>query len=433
MLRIVLLLIGAALATGCATNRDVTLVVENARVIVGDNSVLERANVAIAGERIVSVGTAPVHAPAARRIEAAGRTVLPGLIDTHTHLLMENLFAQPRSDAEIEEFMAERLPDRLRAFTAAGITTVISVGEFWPSMAEVSADVRSGELAGPRVYTSGPLFTAPDGHPASTFCGSMDRGGPNPWCRAQLTREVDTRQAVQTAVSALSKQGVDLIKFVYDASDGPEVNVLRAELVGELIDAAHEHDLRAYAHSLEASKAVTVIERGVDALVHLPAIFSSEVDADSVAQHMRMHDVSASTTLTTFDSAAGIVAELGDEETSGMLRGLLSGMRESLGAVAEVAPHLIALGTDAPHLPPAEAYHREIRLLSEAGLTREQILHAATKGAADYMGLGRELGTLEPGKFADLIIVEGNPLDELSALTGIVLVIKGGEIIAPSP
>ncbi len=144
MLRIVVLLVGAVLTTACATSRDVTLVVENARVIIGDGSTLERGNVAIAGDRIVSVGTAPVHAPGARRIDAAGRTVLPGLIDTHTHLLMENLFAQPRSDAEIEEFMTERLPERLRAFTTAGITTVASVGEFWPSMAEVSARLRNG-------------------------------------------------------------------------------------------------------------------------------------------------------------------------------------------------------------------------------------------------------------------------------------------------
>lgn len=160
--------------------QEPTLVIENGRVIVGDGTVLESGTIVVSGDRIVSVGTESESEefPGAARIDATGRTVLPGLIDTHVHVTMERLFEQPRSDEAMLTFVREGVPDRLRAYIEAGITTVMSPGEFWPFIEDVRRRIDSGELVGPRMRTAGSLFTAREGHPAVTFCGFLDTGGP---------------------------------------------------------------------------------------------------------------------------------------------------------------------------------------------------------------------------------------------------------------
>lgn len=90
---------------------------------------------------------------------------------------------------------------------------------------------------------------------------------------------------------------------------------------------------------------------------------------------------------------------------------------------------LVAFGTDAPWLGPSESLHGEIRLLGEAGLSPTQILLAATRGAAAHIGRSDDLGTLEPGKIADLIIVDGNPLEDLAALRSVEVVVREGEVV----
>jgi enamidase len=304
----------------------------------------------------------------------------------------------------------------------------MSAGDFWPFINDVSERIQSGDLTGPRVYTAGPLFTAPGGHPAATFCGIMDMRGPNPWCSEHLTEEVDTPEEVRAAVARLSRGGVNQIKFVFDGTSGPGVNDLEAELVEEIVTAAHEHGLRTYAHIFEIPKAITAIESGLDGLVHLPAVTSQPDETERLVRLMEAEGVAASTTLTTFDSMMEIAAEQGDDGLRDAMSGLLDGMKQTLARVNEVDEGLIVLGTDAPHLPPADAYHREIELVSEAGLTPERIIQAATRDAAKYLGLGDELGTLEPGMLADLIVVDGNPLADLSVLQEIRSVVKGGEI-----
>lgn len=101
----------------------------------------------------------------------------------------------------------------------------------------------------------------------------------------------------------------------------------------------------------------------------------------------------------------------------------------TLSALAAADAGLIAIGTDTPHLPPGDAYHREIRLIADAGLTPTEIVQAATRNAAIHMGLGDDLGTLEVGKLADLIVVDGNPLEDLSALSNVQMVVQGGEMV----
>ena len=429
MKRLLLLLVSLlSIPTGGEAD-DVTLLISNGRVIVGEGTVLERGHLAIAGERIAAVSAEPIEAPGAERIDATGTSVLPGLIDTHVHLTMEHLFEQPREDAVIEEFLTERLPERLRGFLEAGITTVMSTGEYWPFILDVRQRVESSEIAGPRISTAGKLLTGPNGHPLATFCGFLDIHGPNPWCREHLASELATEGEAREAVAGLADAGVDLVKFVYDAADGPGVGVLDGELVDDIVAAAHTHDLRAYAHVLEIPKALEAIEAGRDGLVHLPAVPAEEPAIERLVAAMRERRVPASTTLLTWADAADMLTRQGDEETAAALEGLLEGMRKVLARLVAADAGLVALGTDTPHLPAAEAYHREISLVSALGIPPPELLGMATRNAAEYIGLGAELGTLEAGKLADVLIVDGDPLRDLSALKRIVAVIRGGRVV----
>lgn len=429
MKRLVLLLVSLLVIPAVGEADDVTLLISGGRVIVGDGTVLEPGYVAVAGERIAAVSAEPIEAPRAQRIDATGKSVLPGLIDTHVHLTMEHLFEQPREDAVIEEFLAERLPERLRGFLEAGITTVMSPGEFWPFILDVRQRVRSGEIAGPRILTAGKLLTGPNGHPVATFCGFLDIHGPNPWCREHLASEVATESEARQVVAGLADAGVDLVKFVYDATDGPGVGVLDGDLVDDIVAAAHARELRAYAHILEIPKALEAIEAGLDGLVHLPAVPVEEAAIETLVAAMRERRVPASTTLVTWADAAEILARQGDETTAAALEGLLEGMRRVLPRLVAADPGLVALGTDTPHLPASEAYHREVSLVSVLGISPRELLGMATRNAAEYIGLGTELGTLEPGKLADVVIVDGDPLRDLSALQRVVAVVQGGRVV----
>lgn len=429
-LRSVLSCIGfLVLLTAPTAAQEPTLVVENGRVIVGDGTVLGRGSVVVAGDRILTVTDEPVEAPDAPRIDAAGKTLLPGLVDAHVHLLVGDMSSIPRGQSDLAAYVREELPTRLRAYLEAGITTVMSTGDFWPTIQEVRERIRSGEPRGPRVFTSGPVFTAPGGHPAVTVCGRPDSEGNNPWCREHMAVEVTSGREARAAVERLSEEGVDLVKMVYDSTSPPDVEQLETTVLREIVAAAHEHGLRAYAHINEIGDALTAVEAGLDGFVHVPFAGFSEGQRHKLVEAMAADGVTAATTSVVLESLRNRFANKGRNELAEWFSGNLKGRLHTIRRMAEADERLVVLGTDAPQLAPAEAFHREVRLLTEAGLAPAQIIRSATRNAAAHLDLDDDLGTLESGKLADLIVVDGNPLEDVSTLRNVELVVKGGEIV----
>ncbi len=161
------------------------------------------SNFMIKENRILAVENEVSSDAGSNVIDANGKTVLPGLIDTHVHLLVEEMASQPRSSEELETFIRNGLPDRLQAYLETGITTIMSTGDFLPAIKGVRDSIRAGNLSGPRIFTSGPVFTAQGGHPAVTVCGRFDEAGDNPWCREHISIEVETREEARKAVDSL--------------------------------------------------------------------------------------------------------------------------------------------------------------------------------------------------------------------------------------
>ena len=406
-----------------------TLVVENGRVIVGDGTVHERATVVIAGARILEVTEEAVAAPDARRIDAGGLTVLPGLIDTHAHLLVESFTSDPRSDRDLEVFTGGLMAERLSATLGAGITTLASMGDFWPPMRGVRERLRAGALEGPRVLAAGPVLTARGGHPAwGPMCGPWEGREANPWCRERLSLEVATPDDARRGVVRLAREGVDLVKMVYDDREPPVGSALEGHLVEEIVAAAHAHGLRAYAHVSEVGRALHAIDAGLDALVHVPTYAEGPAERRLLVERMRAESVTVASTLVVVDAMVRALSGPG-EDVDAAVDAALAPARETIALLLEAAPELIALGTDAVGGDPVAAFHGEVELLEASGLTASQVIRAATANAAAHLGRADELGTLHPGRLADLVAVDGNPLEDLAALRRVRVVVKDGAVV----
>jgi len=180
--------------TLAAAQPPAQLVIANVRVFTGERSI-ERATITVADGKIVRI-TADAPATTGVTIDGAGKTALPGLIDSHVHVLAG------ATEAETRAFIKERLPERLQSFPRHGVTTVKSVGDGTELILKIRQDLRDGTLAGPRLLVVGPVFTAPGGHPAVTVCSGSD------WCRAALGLEVDSEEEARRHVRRLVDAGV---------------------------------------------------------------------------------------------------------------------------------------------------------------------------------------------------------------------------------
>lgn len=416
-----------------ASSQDPTLVVENGRVIVGDGTVIEHGSVVVAGERIVTVTGEPVEAPSARRVDAAGNTVLPGLINAHVHLLVND--ANPAfsdfgsslraphpyaaNDSIVRAYVENDLPKKLVSFLEAGVTTIRSTGDYWPEILGVKARLLSGEFTGPRLEVVGPVFTA-RGHP-SQMC--RRNGQWNEWCRSHLVVQLEDPREAREAVRRVAESGVDGIKMVGWQHGG----LTNREVIRAVTAEAEERGIPALMHVYDSQDAFESLALGVDQFVHTPILGSNPTFNQRMLALMRETGAFAVSTISINDVFLESHRRSGRSEQAEAEAQKVHALKRAGLIYGEEG--LLVFGTDVPMLPPGEGLHRELRLLREAGLTPAQIITAATQAAAQQLGREQDLGTLEAGKLADLLVVDGNPLEDLSALRDVDLVVKGGEVV----
>ena len=210
----------SSLCFGSALAQD--LVITNARVIDGAGNVIDNGSVVVEGGRIASVGEGSADAGGAQSIDAGGMTVMPGLIDTHVHVLIG--LEIPPNQATLDAWIETQLQDALDGYLAAGLTTVGSSGDFL-EIVDVRERLRSGQLRGPRVLSAGQAFTAPGGHPSSTVCSGV------PYCVRALSIEVTDATDARENVRRLAAEGVDSFKIIYDSVMLPHAQLDREMMV----------------------------------------------------------------------------------------------------------------------------------------------------------------------------------------------------------
>ncbi len=392
-----------------ATPGQADLAISNVRVITGTGEVLSDAEVVVSRGRIVSVGRKQGETPARLKIDGRGKTLLPGLIDAHVHILLGRTVTDEESLAHL---IREELPGTMDGFLSHGVTTIRSVGDHWPQILEVRRGLAEGKIRGPRLLIAGPVLTAPGGHPASTVCRD------NEFCRAHLAAEISSEEEARQTVQELADGDIKVIKLVVDdfARFARSVPQLSFELVRVVIEEAHRHGIQVVGHIVEASTARQALELGLDGLVHPPV--AGEEEFDRLLSVLRERPVPVVSTLT-----------LGG--TRGQRR------KDVVKALAEAGVPIVA-GTDyvargqgqSHDWSPGGRTLREMELLVEAGLSAQAAIRAATRDAADHLGILDQTGTVEVGKTADLILVDGDPLADISALRSTELVLRAGQIVA---
>lgn len=429
------------LATSSGVAQD--LLITNARIVVGNGEIIAEGSISVAEGIIVSVSDDTDATPDAEVSDAAepgaavtdsavpgdeavdqvinarGMTVLPGFIDTHVHTMA---VAEGLTDeAALAAYIEDALPHLLGQMLATGVTTVLDTGAHFPAVLDVREALATGRLAGPRLLAAGPAFSAPAGHPAASICRD------NPFCRERLTIVVDDPDFARTSVAALAEAGVDVIKAVHQA--GAHLPVIRDEVIRAMAEEAEARDVPFYVHGTFFSGMVRAAELGVDGFVHVP--WRDQADAATSEAVFASAGIPITTTVSLHDSFV---------DAEGIKRTVMGGTfppaqdSDRAQAVANAgvlsdAGVSLAFGTDQQRLRPyPQAVLGEARALAEV-MTPKQVIAVLTLNAAEFLNLGEELGTLEAGKHADMVILDGDPLADISQLANVAVVVQAGRIV----
>ena len=410
------------------------VVLKAARLIDGTGApAITNAVVVIDDNRITAVGSAAsVNIPAnARVIDLGDVTLLPGFIDAHTHLIGRTL-GDPAGDnalvRDFESFGAILGVQNARATLMAGFTTVRNVG------AEGRFDDLALRKAIDEGWTQGPrMVTA--GHALGMRGGHCDENGFRPGLFDPGIEEgvADGPDEIRAAVRYQIKYGADVIKTcatggVLSEGDAVGATQYTFEELKAMVDEAHklERKVAAHAHGTEGIK--IAVRAGVSSIEH-----GSFLDEEGA----RLMKANGTYLVPTLSAAEGVERAA----KTGVLKGLRA--EKALAAAAAVRNAiklavanklLIAFGTDAGVIPHGSNAHEFQLLVEWGGMSNMDALVAATSSAAKLLGWEKNVGTLTPGKWADIVAVPGDPLKDIRATEKVMFVMKNGVVFKqPAP
>ena len=389
------------------------LAIVNGAIIDGTGAApIVGGTIIIQGDKIVAVGeTSTVSIPnQATVVDVADFTVLPGIINSHVHFTFD--------------------PLTRHNFLLEGVTAVCDLGTSLRCLSNFDRDCTLENQPAARGFKAGPMITVPHGYPGTfrNYCWHYP---------------VDTPAAARLAVEDLLEQGVDVIKISLEPGRPCQPwPVLTPAQVQIIADTAHARGKLVRAHVRQAAMLARALDAGVDVIEHTPLPFCMETELQMACQQgtlslqcqpafkaqldrMAAQKVVLVPTLTPHTWAINELPGLTPAERTAAINFSLEIISYFRSAGGEVA-----LGNDYGNPGANERMPlREMELLRQAGLTPMDVIVAGTKHAAYVSGHGHELGTLEPGKLADMIVVAGNPLADIEAMRNVVIVIKEGQII----
>jgi imidazolonepropionase-like amidohydrolase len=369
---------------------------EGARLIVGDGRVIENGTLVVDGAKIVQAGSG-IQVPAgAKRVSLAGKTVMPMIIDTHVHL-------SPSREALIRDL-------RMRAYY--GVSAAMSMGTDNYELLAIRSEAIPGAA---RFLSAGRGITMPE--PGRTSVPY--------W----VTTDVEARKAVQE----LAANKVDIVKIWVDTRD-KKYKKLSPELYGAIIDEAHKRGLRVTAHIFDMQDAKGLMRAGVDAFAH--GVRDQDIDEEVVTMFKQRPNLVLTPNLpdrgvkTDYGwLRTGLAAEeVGKLEATNYDRPTAQfffGIQARNLAKLNAAGVRITLGTDGNR---AWGPHEEMADMVAAGMTPAQVIVAATRNSAEFLRLN-DTGTLQAGKSADFIVLDANPLTDITNTRRISQVILRGEVV----
>jgi imidazolonepropionase-like amidohydrolase len=424
-----------------------------------DGKVLPNATVVIDGDKIERVAIGKQDAATlGRQIDCAGKFILPGYIDAHIHFFQSgDLFTRPdgadlnsvRPYKDEVAWIKSHLDDVFARYLRCGITSVVDVGgPMWNFEVRKKANATA---KAPRVAVAGPLIS-------SVSREKLDLGDPP-------IVKIETPEQAREFVRKLAEQKPDLIKIWYIVDKGYPLEGFRP-IVRVTIEESHARNIRVAVHATELETARAAVEEGADVLVH--GVTDKPVD-DAFVKLLKDRGTILCPTLVVFERygrtfshrlnltpeeqrwgnpeviASLDVTKIPQDKLPQRIKDALADPKAALDRVQktyEIAlPNLkrledagvtIAAGTDAGNIGTIHgaALFREFQLMKDAGLTPMQILQSATGNAAKLFGgeTGARIGKVENGYFADLIILNSNPVDDIAHASDIHTVIKNGMV-----
>ncbi len=383
---------------------------------------VERPLVLVVGDRIESVGgAAPANVPV---LDLGERTLLPGLIDAHTHVLLQGDATSAEYNVQIlQEYPAHRVARAVRALKIAlehGFTTIRDLeteGAGYDDVALRDA-VNEGVIPGPRMKVVGPALSTTGSYPLTHFRPD--------WKFPTGVQICDGADGCRRAVREQLSYGTDWVKIYANTGglaltrdgwvDSPP-NWTREEIEA-VVSEAHAHHVKVAAHARSDTGVRIAVAAGVDSIEHGDSI------RPEMAAEMARKGIALSPTLTVADYVAGPRAAEGCA-----VCGELPKIHRRSVENCRRAGVKIVFGTDAGGFPWTEIPQaREFELEVAIGMTPLEAIRSATTAAADLLGMAGQIGVVEKGAFADLIAVSGDPLKDVSVLSRVEFVMKGGEV-----
>jgi imidazolonepropionase-like amidohydrolase len=385
---------------------DVQTLIVGATVFTGAGSVLERGAVLLSDSRIAAVEREITPPPDANVIDAAGQFLMAGLIDAHSHLALPDVPERPEPHPDTP-FLAARAA---RAKLSAGITTVRDVGGNNHVDLALKRAIERGDVLGPRMLVAGKPIAATGGHI---------------WYWA---READGPDEVRKAVREQIKAGADLIKLMLsggaaNVGERPDRMQLKEDEIRAAVAEATESGRRVAAHALPSRAIQIAADAGIASIEHGAFLDEAAIEAlvrngtylvPTQAVYQRIADNVDGWSEDKALASQAIVAQK------------VPALRQAIEAGVK-----IGIGTDSGRHFPANEIASELIVLGQAGLKPEAALLAATRGNAQLLGIENEIGTVEVGKRADLVLLAGDPRADLGQLRHVKVVVHDGRVFNP--
>ena len=410
----------AADVPSTATPESITVIKAGKLLDVASGRVRSDQVIVVQGGKISAVGAVGVTVvpPGATVIDLSSKTVLPGLIDTHTHVTGDPTtppyhgygISIPREALKGARFARDTL--------LSGVTTIRNVGAAGYSDIALRDAINAGDVIGPRMLASGPAIGITGGH--------CDNNMLAPQYDERAEGVADGVEAVRAMVRKNIKYGADVIKYcgtggVFSKGDTPGAQQYTAEEVAAIVDEAHMAGRRVAVHAHGAAGIKVALKAGVDTIEHASLIDDEGLELAKKNGAWLSMDIYNTEYTQTAGPKRGELEEFLRKD-----REVAQAQRDNFRKAVQKGVKL-TMGTDTGVFPHADA-PKQLAYMVQYGMTPMQAIQAATKVGAEALGIEQTAGQIAPGYSADIVAVTRNPLDDIHAMDNVEFVMKQGTV-----